>query len=66
MLLISYTNLFVLEILVIEARGEQGGVAKVVERWGEPDTAKCVLAASIDDSKHDPVGFLYAFLDFSY
>ncbi|XP_044486699.1 WD repeat-containing protein 74 [Mangifera indica] len=42
-------------IKVIEARGEQGGVAKVVERWGEPDTSKCVLAASIDDSKHDPL-----------
>ncbi|XP_031271845.1 WD repeat-containing protein 74 [Pistacia vera] len=42
-------------IKVIEARGEQGGVANVVERWGEPDTSKCVLAASIDDSKHDPL-----------
>ncbi|KAJ0048243.1 hypothetical protein Pint_15661 [Pistacia integerrima] len=42
-------------IKVIEARGEQGGVAKVVERWGEPETSKCVLAASIDDSKHDPL-----------
>ncbi|KAJ4712537.1 WD repeat-containing protein 74-like [Melia azedarach] len=42
-------------IKVVEARGEQGGVSKVVERWGDPDASKCVLAASIDDSKNDPL-----------
>ncbi|GAV68237.1 WD40 domain-containing protein [Cephalotus follicularis] len=43
-------------IKVIEARGNQGGgVPKVVERWGEPDSSKCVLAASMDDCKLDPL-----------
>lgn len=41
--------------IVVEARGKQGGVAKVVERWGEPDSSKCVLAASINDREFDPV-----------
>ncbi|KAK6261906.1 hypothetical protein QUC31_007722 [Theobroma cacao] len=42
-------------IKVIEARGKEGGVPKVVERWGDPDASKCVLAASIDDRKTDPL-----------
>ncbi|KAH0988558.1 hypothetical protein GBA52_000041 [Prunus armeniaca] len=43
-------------IKVIEARGKQGRAEpKVVERWGDPDSSKCVLAASIDDRKSDPV-----------
>ncbi|KAH9776703.1 WD REPEATS REGION domain-containing protein [Citrus sinensis] len=42
-------------IKVIEARGEDGGVPKVVERWGDPHSSKCVLAASIDDSQNDPL-----------
>ncbi|KAH7528262.1 hypothetical protein FEM48_Zijuj05G0053800 [Ziziphus jujuba var. spinosa] len=42
-------------IKVIEARGKQGGFPKVVEKWGEPDSSKCVLAASIDDSKSNPL-----------
>ncbi|XP_062169259.1 uncharacterized protein LOC133875229 [Alnus glutinosa] len=42
-------------IKVIEAHGKQGGVPKVVERWGEPDSSKCVLAASINDRKIDPL-----------
>ncbi|KAF3436842.1 hypothetical protein FNV43_RR19595 [Rhamnella rubrinervis] len=42
-------------IKVIEARDKQGGIPKVVERWGEPDSTKCVLAASIDDSKFNPL-----------
>lgn len=46
-------------MIVVEARGEQGGVSKVVERWGDPDASKCVLAASIDDSKNDPVCVCY-------
>lgn len=44
-----------MNITVIEARGEDGGVPKVVERWGDPHSSKCVLAASIDDSQNDPV-----------
>ncbi|KAA8542149.1 hypothetical protein F0562_023301 [Nyssa sinensis] len=43
-------------VKVIEARSKQGGVPKVVERWGEPDSSRCVLAASINDRKIDPQG----------
>lgn len=43
------------ECAVVEARSKQGGVPKVVERWGDPDASRCVLAASIDDCKSDPV-----------
>ncbi|KAB1217322.1 WD repeat-containing protein 74 [Morella rubra] len=42
-------------IKVVEARGKEGGAPKVVERWGEPDSSKCVLAASINDRKRDPL-----------
>ncbi|KAL1826180.1 uncharacterized protein LOC108211024 [Daucus carota subsp. sativus] len=42
-------------IKVIEARHKENGVAKVVERWGDPDSSKCVLAASIDDREFDPL-----------
>ncbi|TYI47956.1 hypothetical protein E1A91_D13G212200v1 [Gossypium mustelinum] len=42
-------------IKVIEAREKGGGVAKVVERWGDPDASKCVLAASMNDRKIDPI-----------
>uniref|UniRef100_A0A5B6YIU9 Putative WD repeat-containing protein 74 isoform X1 n=1 Tax=Davidia involucrata TaxID=16924 RepID=A0A5B6YIU9_DAVIN len=41
-------------VKVIEARGKQGRVPNVVERWGEPDSSRCVLAASINNSKTDP------------
>ncbi|KAL5543969.1 hypothetical protein UlMin_007753 [Ulmus minor] len=42
-------------VKVIEARSKQGGVPKVVERWGEPDSSKCVIAASMIDRKFDPL-----------
>ncbi|XP_051152833.1 uncharacterized protein LOC127266591 [Andrographis paniculata] len=43
-------------VKVVEAReGQDGGAAKVVERWGEPDSSKCVLAASIFDRESDPL-----------
>lgn len=42
-------------VKVIEARSKQGAVPKVVERWGDPESSKCVLAASIDDRKSDPL-----------
>ncbi|GMY34600.1 WD repeat-containing protein 74-like [Fagus crenata] len=42
-------------IKVIEANGNQEGVPRVVEKWGEPDSSKCVLAASSNDRKNDPV-----------
>ncbi|XVF11564.1 hypothetical protein REPUB_Repub08aG0038600 [Reevesia pubescens] len=45
-------------IKVIEAGGKERGVPKVVERWGDPDASKCVLAASIDDRKTDPIEVL--------
>ncbi|KAI3673596.1 hypothetical protein L6452_39719 [Arctium lappa] len=42
-------------VKVTETRSQQGGVAKVVERWGEPDSSLCVLAASMNDRKIDPL-----------
>ncbi|KMT11223.1 hypothetical protein BVRB_5g110570 isoform A [Beta vulgaris subsp. vulgaris] len=42
-------------VKVIEARTKQDGVPKVVERWGDPDSSKAVLAASMDDSKSNPL-----------
>ncbi|KAK7842117.1 hypothetical protein CFP56_014303 [Quercus suber] len=42
-------------IKVIEAKVSQGGAPRVVERWGELDSSKCVLAASINDRKDDPL-----------
>ncbi|XP_038684756.1 WD repeat-containing protein 74 [Tripterygium wilfordii] len=42
-------------VKVVEARTKQGGVPKVVERWGEPDSSKCVLAASMNNSQSDPL-----------
>ncbi|XP_059657327.1 uncharacterized protein LOC132303896 isoform X2 [Cornus florida] len=33
----------------MEARGTKGRVPRVVERWGEPNSSGCVLAASISD-----------------
>lgn len=39
---------------MIESRGERG-TPQVVERWGDPVSSKCVLAASFDDRKKDPV-----------
>ncbi|XP_074317182.1 uncharacterized protein LOC141653347 isoform X2 [Silene latifolia] len=42
-------------VKVTEARSKEGGVAKVVERWGDPDSSKAILAASIDDRKSYPL-----------
>ncbi|KAL4284328.1 hypothetical protein GQ457_16G031610 [Hibiscus cannabinus] len=42
-------------IKVIEARAKGGGVSKVVERWGDPDASKCLVAASLNDRKIDPL-----------
>ncbi|KAL0397246.1 UNVERIFIED_CONTAM: WD repeat-containing protein 74 [Sesamum calycinum] len=42
-------------VKVIEASdGQNGGAAKMVERWGDPDSSKCVLAASMLDREFDP------------
>lgn len=45
--------------VVIEGKGEQKEAPKVVERWGEPDASRCVLATSIVDREFDPVSCLY-------
>ncbi|KAL3509761.1 hypothetical protein ACH5RR_029162 [Cinchona calisaya] len=42
-------------IKVIEAKGEEKAAAKVVERWGEPDSTRAVVAASILDREIDPL-----------
>ncbi|KAL7099275.1 hypothetical protein ACP275_09G073100 [Erythranthe tilingii] len=43
-------------VKVIEAHdGQDGGAVKMVERWGDPDSSKCVLAASILDRESDPL-----------
>nr|GLL31842.1 WD repeat-containing protein 74-like [Ipomoea trifida] len=41
---------------LIKARGgEQKEAPAVVERWGAPDSSKCVLATSMIDREHDPL-----------
>ncbi|XP_061372145.1 uncharacterized protein LOC133314654 [Gastrolobium bilobum] len=41
-------------IKVVEARDKRG-VPSVVERWGEPDSSKCVTAVSMIDRKSHPL-----------
>ncbi|CAI0407818.1 unnamed protein product [Linum tenue] len=41
-------------IKVTESRGNSG-IPQVVERWGDADSSKRVLAASIDDRANDPI-----------
>lgn len=41
-------------IKVVESRGGRA-IPQVVERWGDPDASKCVVTASIDDRKQDPL-----------
>ncbi|KAL0464111.1 UNVERIFIED_CONTAM: WD repeat-containing protein 74 [Sesamum latifolium] len=48
-------------VKVIEASdGQNGGAAKMVERWGDPDSSKCVLAASMLDRDSDPIEVISA------
>ncbi|CAJ1950173.1 unnamed protein product [Sphenostylis stenocarpa] len=42
-------------IKVVEARDKQRGVAQVVERWGEPESSKCVMAVSMVDRNSQPL-----------
>ncbi|XP_019453093.1 PREDICTED: WD repeat-containing protein 74-like isoform X2 [Lupinus angustifolius] len=43
-------------IKVVEARDKQhGGVPKIVERWGEPDSSKSIMAVSMIDRKTQPL-----------
>ncbi|KAF9671681.1 hypothetical protein SADUNF_Sadunf12G0072900 [Salix dunnii] len=44
-----------LRALTFDSLGLIKGIPQVVERWGDPDSSKCVLAASIDDRKKDPL-----------
>lgn len=57
------SSTFVKKILgvVVEAKGEQKEAPKVVEKWGEPDASRCVLAASLVDREFDPVSYLCEF-----
>ncbi|KAL3615801.1 hypothetical protein CASFOL_040095 [Castilleja foliolosa] len=39
-------------VKVIEAHdGQHGGAAKMVDRWGEPDSSRCVLAVSMAETR---------------
>ncbi|KAL2335993.1 hypothetical protein Fmac_010439 [Flemingia macrophylla] len=42
-------------IKVVEARDVQRGVPQVVERWGDPESAKCVTAVSMIDRSSHPL-----------
>ncbi|KAI5659041.1 hypothetical protein M9H77_27834 [Catharanthus roseus] len=42
-------------IKVIEAKGAEKAHAQVVERWGEPDSSRGLLASSIIDRELDPL-----------
>ncbi|KAK7256256.1 hypothetical protein RIF29_29695 [Crotalaria pallida] len=43
-------------IKVVEARDkQQGGVPKIVERWGNPDSSKSVMAVSMIDRQSQPL-----------
>lgn len=54
-------------LLVVEARDKQRGAPQVVERWGDPESSKCVMAVSMIDRKSHPVciGKLF-FLEYSF
>ncbi|CAN0927801.1 WD repeat-containing protein 74 [Linum grandiflorum] len=41
-------------IKVVQSRGNSG-IPQVVEKWGDAESSKCVLAASIDDTENDPL-----------
>ena len=43
------------DFAVIESRDKERGVPRVVERWGEPESSKCVLTTSMVDRRYDPV-----------
>ena len=40
---------------VVEARDKQRGIPQVVERWGDPESSKCVMAVSMIDRNSQPV-----------
>lgn len=41
-------------ILVVESRGDRG-LPTVVDRWGEPDSKRCVVAAAVEGCSTNPV-----------
>lgn len=51
----SYLYGFLLVLLVVEARDKQRGAPLVVERWGDPESSKCVMAVSMIDRESHPV-----------
>ena len=44
-----------LVFVVVEARDKQRGIPQVVERWGDPESSKCVTAVSMIDRNSQPV-----------
>ena len=68
MLCLVFMFFFFWGVIVIEAKVSQGGAPRVVERWGELNSSKCVLAASINNHKEDPVCVrcykLFEFIEF--
>ncbi|KAK7330063.1 hypothetical protein VNO77_24248 [Canavalia gladiata] len=42
-------------IKVVEGRDKQRGVPQVVERWGHPQSSKCVMAVSMIDRNSNPL-----------
>ncbi|XP_027908473.1 WD repeat-containing protein 74 [Vigna unguiculata] len=42
-------------IKVVEARDKQRAIPQVVERWGEPESSKCVMAVSMIDRNSQPL-----------
>ncbi|KAL9324889.1 hypothetical protein ACSQ67_005534 [Phaseolus vulgaris] len=42
-------------IKVVEARDKQRGIPQVVERWGDPESSKCVMAVSMIDRNSQPL-----------
>lgn len=51
----SYLYGFLLVLLVVEARDKQRGAPQVVERWGDLESSKCVMAVSMIDRESHPV-----------
>lgn len=49
-------------LLVVESREKQA-TPSVVERWGEPESSKSIMAVSMIDRKSRPVRF--EFVEFS-
>ena len=55
-------------LIVIEPKASQEGAPRMVKMWGELDSSKYVLVASINEGKYDPVRVgcykLFEFIEF--